>query len=433
MIIFNAKNLNHAWTQNEVPGTRYGLSDNGWIDTELFEGWLSEHFIQCAVPGRPLLLLLDGHSTHYQPRVVRFAKEHNVIMLCLPPHTTHKSQPLDCGVFGPLKAKWTEVCHHFFQNNPGKVITKFNFNMLFSKAWLKSLTPANIIAGFKTCGIYPYDSTAISVHGGSSHIHSDGISHGSEHGGILLSTESRDDTVLQEECLGNNDTVHDQESVSDIDVDCPVVEQSVVSQYLVSPTDSLSSGRKSFPHAKLLTSTASLSMLEEKERKKQEAVEQKEKRKKEREEKKKLKEENKKLMEEKRKLKKVELQRKAEERAKKSAEKAQMKLQSAKNSMKRKHSSISTADVVMLAEHRPKRSKISRVDTHDDAAIDPSICCTCFASYEDDLAEESGLDWISCACGRRLHEDCVEKIVKDCYGKERACPFCLDIHCEINE
>lgn len=178
-------------------------------------------------------------------------------------------------MFGPLKAKWTEVCHHFFQNNPGKVITKFNFNMLFSKAWLKSLTPANIIAGFKTCGIYPYDSTAISVHGGSSHIHSDGISHGSEHGGILLSTESRDDTVLQEECLGNNDTVHDQESVSDIDVDCPVVEQSVVSQYLVSPTDSLSSGLKSFPHAKLLTSTASLSMLEEKERKKQEAGERK--------------------------------------------------------------------------------------------------------------------------------------------------------------
>ena len=35
MIIFDAKNLNHAWTRNEVPGTRYGLSDNGWINTEL--------------------------------------------------------------------------------------------------------------------------------------------------------------------------------------------------------------------------------------------------------------------------------------------------------------------------------------------------------------------------------------------------------------
>lgn len=49
MIIFDAQNLNHAWTKDEVPGTRY----NGWINTDLFEGWLVEHFIQYAVPGRP--------------------------------------------------------------------------------------------------------------------------------------------------------------------------------------------------------------------------------------------------------------------------------------------------------------------------------------------------------------------------------------------
>ena len=36
MIIFDAKNLNHAWMRNEVSGSRYGLSDN----TDLFEGWL---------------------------------------------------------------------------------------------------------------------------------------------------------------------------------------------------------------------------------------------------------------------------------------------------------------------------------------------------------------------------------------------------------
>ena len=35
MIIFDSKNLNHAWTKDEVPGTRYGLSDNGWINTDL--------------------------------------------------------------------------------------------------------------------------------------------------------------------------------------------------------------------------------------------------------------------------------------------------------------------------------------------------------------------------------------------------------------
>ena len=122
MIIFDAQNLNHAWTKGEFPGTKYGLSANGWINTDLFEGWLSEHFLEHAVSARPLLLLLDVHSTHYQPQSVRFAKDHDVIMLCLPPHTSHESQPLDCGVFGPLKSQWTKVCHTWYQKNPGKVI-----------------------------------------------------------------------------------------------------------------------------------------------------------------------------------------------------------------------------------------------------------------------------------------------------------------------
>ena len=167
MIIFDAKNLNHAWTMNEVPGTKYGLSNKGWITTELFEGRFTELFLPCAVSARPLLLLLDGHSTHYQPDVVRFAHEHDVIMLCLPPHTSHETQPLDCGVFGPLKCHWSSTCHDFFQNNPGKVVIKFNFNTLFSQAWLKAISPINVISGFKTCSMHPYNLAAIKVPGDS--------------------------------------------------------------------------------------------------------------------------------------------------------------------------------------------------------------------------------------------------------------------------
>jgi len=117
-----------------------------------------EHFIQYAVPGSPLLLLLDGHSTRYQPDVIQFPREHNIIMLRLPPHPSHESQLLDCGVFMPLKNKWTEICHCYFQKCPGKVITRLNFNKLFSQAWLKSLIPSNIVAGFKTCKVFPYNS-----------------------------------------------------------------------------------------------------------------------------------------------------------------------------------------------------------------------------------------------------------------------------------
>jgi len=71
----------------------YGLSDKGWITTELFLGWLTEHFLEHAVSARPLLLLLDGHSTHYSYELIQTAREKGVIVL--PPHTTHQAQPLD--------------------------------------------------------------------------------------------------------------------------------------------------------------------------------------------------------------------------------------------------------------------------------------------------------------------------------------------------
>ena len=107
------------------------------------------------------MLLLDGHSSHYEPRSVEIAKEEEIILFCLPPHTTQDSQPLDCTVFGPLKRHWWEICHQHQQHNPGVVISKLNFSGLFSQAWLNALTPGNIVAGFRKCGIHPFNQQAI--------------------------------------------------------------------------------------------------------------------------------------------------------------------------------------------------------------------------------------------------------------------------------
>ena len=51
--------------QPTVSAARAGLTCS-----ELFRGWMVYHFIPLAVAGRPLLLMLDGHSSHYQPDLV---------------------------------------------------------------------------------------------------------------------------------------------------------------------------------------------------------------------------------------------------------------------------------------------------------------------------------------------------------------------------
>ena len=161
--IFEGKNFNHLLSQGEIPDTVYGTSPKGWIDTELFRCWFSDHFLRHATAARPLLLLMDGHSSHYQPELVRYAKENDVVLLCLPPHTTADSQPLDVGVFGPLKTRWSQVCHQWMDEHPGRIITKFQFSELLNEAWVQAMTPKNAIAGFKKAGICPFNQSAIQV------------------------------------------------------------------------------------------------------------------------------------------------------------------------------------------------------------------------------------------------------------------------------
>ena len=162
-IIFAAKQLNPLWMKDEVAGSRYAVSDNGWIDQELFHYWMTDHFLAHAVASRPLVLLLDGHSSHFKPETIRFAKDHNVVVFCLSPHTTHECQPLDCSLFGPLKVHWRNVCHSFYQKHPTAVITKFNFCGLFREAWLQAVTPENITGRFRKAGVYPYNPKQISA------------------------------------------------------------------------------------------------------------------------------------------------------------------------------------------------------------------------------------------------------------------------------
>ena len=162
-IIFAAKQLNQLWTENEVPGSRYGVSDKGWIDQELFRIWLEEHFLTNAVSQRPLRLLLDGHSSHFEPQCIQLAKDNDVIVFCLPPHTTHECQPLDVGLFGPLKRHWQQACHSFYQKNATQIISKYNFNQVFKDAWLNAVVPANVCAGFRKAGVFPFNPNAVPV------------------------------------------------------------------------------------------------------------------------------------------------------------------------------------------------------------------------------------------------------------------------------
>ena len=62
LFVFAVKQFEYSWMKSEVPGTHFTVSENGWVDHELFSFFLTKHFMTHAVSHNPLLLLLDGHS-----------------------------------------------------------------------------------------------------------------------------------------------------------------------------------------------------------------------------------------------------------------------------------------------------------------------------------------------------------------------------------
>ena len=156
-VIFDRKTLNKDLTQEEVPGTVYGLSSSGWMDTELFKEWFLNHFLNYAPSSRPLILLMDGHSSHFCPEMIRTAADEGIVLFTLPPHTTHLLQPLDKGPFGPLKVEWRKTVHEFLTSHPGRTVSRYDFSSLFCQTWYAAMNSKNVAAGFRFCGVYPFN------------------------------------------------------------------------------------------------------------------------------------------------------------------------------------------------------------------------------------------------------------------------------------
>ena len=74
----------------------------------------------------------------------------------------HMLQPLDVGVFKSLKSNYSMACKKFLSEHPGQVISTDVLASLLAQAWPESVTPVNVMSGFRKCGIYPLNPGQIS-------------------------------------------------------------------------------------------------------------------------------------------------------------------------------------------------------------------------------------------------------------------------------
>ena len=83
------------WTEWEIGGPEgacYGVSPKGGMLNINFEKWFTTVFVKFVKNYvKPVLLVYDGHNSHLTFKSCKAAVDSNIILVYLPPNTTHNA------------------------------------------------------------------------------------------------------------------------------------------------------------------------------------------------------------------------------------------------------------------------------------------------------------------------------------------------------
>ena len=158
--------------------SRVATSENGWTDDEIGFEWFKQIFVpqtternqietekerlaadaldseDSDLPAPPIMLIYDGHGSHTTLEWINMAREKNIILFCLPPHTTHRLQPLDVGCFGPLQIAWFNRCDEILDETGEKMDMRDVVKEYFA-ARRKAFKPTTIQQAWRKSGLRP--------------------------------------------------------------------------------------------------------------------------------------------------------------------------------------------------------------------------------------------------------------------------------------
>lgn len=216
MLVYPRQRMKPELLSNCSPGMWAECHISGWMQKPIFEKWFDK-FIEHskATKDKPVLLLLDGHSTHIQSLyIIDKARENGVTILCFPPHCTHRLQPLDVSFMKPLSTYYDQELTNWLRSNPGKIVTMFKIAEILSKAFLRAATMLTAINGFKKTGIYPYDPNIFPDSVFEASVTTDTPLVASEAANISLNSVTTETSLVPSEAV-NISLNSEQEKVSD--------------------------------------------------------------------------------------------------------------------------------------------------------------------------------------------------------------------------
>jgi len=159
LLAFPRKNIKQELMNGTPPGLIHACHPSVWIQSEIFAHWFL-HFSKHRKPTKedPVIRVLDGHYSHTRNLdVVTLARENYVYIICLPPHSSHKMQPLDKAFMGPPKTFCCQETEKWLRSRPGRVVAVYQIGELFGNAYKRAATGVIAANGFRATGLFPCD------------------------------------------------------------------------------------------------------------------------------------------------------------------------------------------------------------------------------------------------------------------------------------
>ena len=141
---------------NDAPAGSIGdCSESGWVNEDLFGKWLIhfKNFTKCS-PENPVLVIADNYSSHISLKIFYFLRENGIKFVTIPPHTSHRLQPLDVSFSKSLKINYAENVRLWLMQIPDKPSRVAG---IFSKAYRSNCRMELTVSGFAATGVFPFN------------------------------------------------------------------------------------------------------------------------------------------------------------------------------------------------------------------------------------------------------------------------------------
>jgi hypothetical protein len=142
LLVYPRKNMKQELMNGTPPGSIHACHPLEWIQSE----FLSKRFLDFIkhtkpIKEDPVILVMDKHYSHTRNlEFITLARQNHADIICLPPNSSHKMQPLGKAFMEPLKTFYYQEIEKWLRSHPERVVTVYEISELFGNVYKRAAT-----------------------------------------------------------------------------------------------------------------------------------------------------------------------------------------------------------------------------------------------------------------------------------------------------